>query len=232
MPTAKKREKVKELQSLLSQSQVLVFTDYRGMSVAEITNLRRQLREKGVEYHVTKNTLTELAANRANLGSVPSLLDGPTAIAFIGDDIPGGTKALTDYIRTSRTVMSIRGGIMGNQVLNPDQVGDLTKMLTREQYIAQVLGTMKAPMNNLVNVLSGTIRGVMNVLNAHIEKLKEAGDTTMAADGAAPASDDGQQTTDNAAPAAAEVPEVPEAAEAAEATDAASDDTEAAAEPA
>jgi large subunit ribosomal protein L10 len=183
MPTTKKRVKVKELQALLTGSQVLIFTDYRGMTVSEITNLRRQLRDKGVEYHVTKNTLTTLAATRANLDmeTLTPLLDGPTAIAFVGEDIPGGTKALSDFVRTSR-VMSIRGGMVGRQIITADQVSDLTKILTREQYIAQMLGSMKAPMSNLVGVLSNTIRGVMNVLNAHIEKRKEAGEGQEATD--------------------------------------------------
>src|SRR5687768_6053236 len=138
MPTAKKRATVKELQGLLSSSQVLIFTDYRGLSVSEITNLRRQLREKGVEYHVTKNTLTTLAANRANIdvNILGQLLDGPTAIAFVGDDIPGGAKALSDFARTARSTLQIRGGLVGRQVISADQVNDLTKILTREQYVA------------------------------------------------------------------------------------------------
>jgi large subunit ribosomal protein L10 len=178
MPTAKKRETVKELQGLLSSSQVLIFTDYRGLSVAEITNLRRQLREKGVEYHVAKNTLTTLAANRANLDvdTLGKLLDGPTAIAFVGDDIPGGAKALSDFVRTARSTLQIRGGLVGRQIISADQVGDLTKILTREQYVAQMLGSMKAPMSNLVGVLSNTIRGFMNVVNAYVEKRKESGE--------------------------------------------------------
>jgi large subunit ribosomal protein L10 len=186
MPTAKKRETVKELQQLLTTSQVLIFTDYRGMSVAEITNLRRQLREKGVEYHVAKNTLANLAATRANLDTaiLGEMLDGPTAIAFVGDDIPGGARALRDFVRTARSTLQIRGGMVGKQLINADQVDDLTRILSREQYIAQMLGSMKAPMSNLVGVLSNTIRGFMNVLNAHIEKLKEGGDTS--AEGAAP----------------------------------------------
>src|SRR5436305_12244244 len=108
MPTAKKKEAVKELQELLQNSQVLIFTDYRGLSVADITNLRRQLRDKGVEYHVTKNTLTILAAQHAGLGELAELLDGPTAIAFVGDGIPGAAKGLGDCGRTSR-ILQIRG---------------------------------------------------------------------------------------------------------------------------
>src|SRR6476619_7159308 len=110
MPTARKKEAVKELQDLFTKSQVLIFTDYRGLSVADITNLRRQLREKGVEYHVTKNTLTTRAAEHAGLETLGPLLDGPTAIAFVGDDIPGAAKVIGDFARTSR-ILHIRGGL-------------------------------------------------------------------------------------------------------------------------
>jgi large subunit ribosomal protein L10 len=185
MPTTRKKEIVKDLHGLLSNSQVLVFTDYRGMTVAEISNLRRQLREKGVEYHVTKNTLTTLAANRVGMEGLEQMLDGPTAIAFVGDDIPGGAKVLSDFVKTSK-VLTIRGGLAGRTVLNPDQVSDLTKILTREQYIAKMLGSMQSPISSMMNVLNGTIRGFMNVMQARIDQLKEQGDTSEAAEDAAP----------------------------------------------
>ncbi|HYP39494.1 MAG TPA: 50S ribosomal protein L10 [Chloroflexia bacterium] len=194
MPTTRKKEIVKDLHGLLSNSQVLVFTDYRGMTVAEISNLRRQLREKGVEYHVTKNTLTTLAANRVGMEGLEQMLDGPTAIAFVGDDIPGGAKVLADFVKTSK-VLTIRGGLAGRMVLNPEQVSDLTKILTREQYIAKMLGSMQSPISSMMNVLNGTIRGFMNVMQARIDQLKEQGDTSGATEDAAPEATVAEATT-------------------------------------
>ncbi len=185
MPTTKKRETVKELQQLFANSQVLIFTDYRGLKVSDITALRRQLREKGVEYHVTKNTLTTLAANRAGLQGLEDMLDGPTAIAFVKDDIPGAARVLGDFARTSR-ILEIRGGLMGHTRLSPDQVGDLTKIKTREEYIAQILGSMQSPIVSFVNVLNGTIQGFVNVLQARIDQMNEQGGAE-----AAPPSGDG-----------------------------------------
>ena len=215
MPTTRKKEIVKDLHGLLSGSQVLVFTDYRGMTVAEISNLRRQLREKGVEYHVTKNTLTTLAANRAGMEGLEQMLDGPTAIAFVGDDIPGGAKVLADFAKVSK-VLTIRGGLAGRIVLNPDQVSDLTKILTREQYIAKMLGSMQSPISSLMNVMNGTIRGFMNVMQARIDQLKEQGDTSEAAEGAAPEASIEETapqatTADDAAPEASIAEATPEA---------------------
>lgn len=174
MPTTHKKELVRELQQLLQNSEVLIFTDYRGMSVADLTNLRRQLREKGVEYHITKNTLTTLAAERSGLDNLEALLDGPTAIAFVGNDIPGGAKVITDFARTSRA-MQIRGGLIGHTLLNPDQVGDLTKILPREQYVAKLIGSMQSPINGMVNSLAGIIRGFMNVMQARVDQMNEQG---------------------------------------------------------
>lgn len=174
MATKKKKETVKELGHLFANSQVLIFTDYRGLKVSEITNLRRVLRDKGVEFHVTKNTLAELAAHRHSMDSMIPMLDGPTAIAFVGDDIPGAAKALTDFVRTSK-ILQIRGGLMGSKTITADQVSDLTKILSKEQYIAQLLGSMKAPIQNFVNVLNAPLQGFVNVLNARLDQLKGEG---------------------------------------------------------
>ncbi len=181
MATKKKKEKVKELGNLFANSQVLIFTDYRGLKVSDITNLRRVLREKGVEYHVTKNTLAELAAHRSGMDSMLPMLDGPTAIAFVGDDIPGAAKALTDFVRISK-VLQIRGGLMGNKTISADQVSDLTKILTKEQYLSQLLGAIRAPIQNFVNVLNAPLQGFVNVLNARLDKLKEEGGTAEPAE--------------------------------------------------
>lgn len=175
MPTTKKKATVKEIEHLFSSSQVLIFTDYRGLTVADITNLRRQLREKGVEYHVTKNTLTILASGRAGFGDLGTLLDGPTAIAFVGDDIPGAAKVLNDFVRTSR-ILQIRGGLVGHSTLNVDQVSDLTKILPREQYIAKLLGSMQSPISGMMGALTGIMRGFVNVLQARVDQMKEQGD--------------------------------------------------------
>lgn len=188
MPTARKKETVKEINQLFNQSQVLIFTDYRGLRVSDLNNLRRQLRDKGVEYHISKNTLTTLAAKRAGVDQMGNLLDGPTAIAFVGDDIPGAAKVLQDFVRTSR-ILTIRGGLAGKQVLNADQVSDLTKVLPREQYIAKIMGSLNMPVTSLVSVLANTIRGFMNVLNALIDQQGGAPETaetgeTASTDGA------------------------------------------------
>lgn len=223
MATKKKKETVKELNQLFTNSQVLIFTDYRGLKVSDITNLRRTLREKGVEFHVAKNTLAELAATRTGMEGMVPMLDGPTAIAFVGDDIPGAAKALTDFVRTSK-ILQIRGGLMGNKTISADEVNDLTKILTKEQYISQLLGSMKAPIQSFANVLNAPIQNFVNVLNATLDKMKEGGlgaGATAAAEAPAEAgatqeaATETSENTEAAEPVAAEAP-----AETAETTDA------------
>lgn len=179
MATVRKRETVKELNQLFTKSEVMIFTDYRGLTVADLKSLRRQLRDKDVEYHIAKNSLTTIAARRAGQEGLADMLDGPTAIAFVGQDIPGAAKVLQDFVRTSK-IMTIRGGLAGKQILSADQVGDLTKILTREQYIAKMMGSLNSPAQNIVGVLSNTLRGLMNVFQARIDQMNEGGETAPA----------------------------------------------------
>jgi large subunit ribosomal protein L10 len=176
MATKRKKETVKELGHLFANSSVLIFTDYRGLKVSDLTNLRRVLRDKGVEYHITKNTLAELAAHRASMDGMLPMLDGPTAIAFVGEDIPGAAKVLTDFVRTSK-ILQIRGGLMGNKTISADEIGDLTKILTKEQYLSQLMGAMRAPIQNFVNVLNAPIQSFVNVLSARLDQMKEGGES-------------------------------------------------------
>jgi large subunit ribosomal protein L10 len=216
MATKKKKQTVKELNQLFTDSQVLIFTDYRGLRVSDINLLRRQLRDKGVEYHVAKNSLATLAASRAGMEQMTDMLDGPTAIAFVNDDIPGAAKVLSDFVRTSR-ILRIRGGLMGSSVLNEYEVGELTKIKTREEYLAQLFGSMRAPIQNFVNVLNAPLQNFVNVLNARLDQIKEgaATDTTAVAETNETVTMSAEPTTAGAeaAPEAAEAaPEVAEAA--------------------
>lgn len=181
MPTAKKQEAVAELVSLLSQSKIAILTDYRGMTVSEMSDLRRRLREAGVELHVTKNTLTRLAAERTHKGELGSLLVGPTAVAFGKDDEVRTARVLVDYVRGTRTVLKIKGGVVGSQVVNADQVTTLATLPPKDQLIAQVLGGLQSPLAGLLSVLQGNVRSLAGVLEAIRQQMEET------SGGAAPA---------------------------------------------
>jgi large subunit ribosomal protein L10 len=170
MPTPKKEATVEELVVLLRNSQVAVLTDYRGMSVATITQLRRQLRDKGVEYHVTKNTLMTRAAHEAGVPQLEEMLIGPTAIAFVGDDIAGGIKALNDFVRTSRLSNLIRGALFGPSLVPADKVESLATIPTRQQLYGQIVGNINGPLTNLVGTLNGLLSQLVNTLQNYADK--------------------------------------------------------------
>jgi len=177
MPTVKKSETIEGLSELLKQNPLAILTEYRGMTVAEITNLRKQLRAKGAEYHVTKNTLLLRAANELGYKNLEEALSGPTAVAFVGEDLVGGVKSVLDYARTARAdskgtkVFVVKHGILQGQLIKSDEIEDLTKLPSKEEMISKMLGSLNAPVSGLVNVLASAPRNLVNVLNAPLRDL-------------------------------------------------------------
>lgn len=165
MPTEKKAGTVEHLVDLFGKSTVQVVTEYRGMTVAEITKLRRQLLTSGTEYHVSKNTLTRLAISKLGYHEVDTILSGPTAIAFVSGDLVKGVKSLLDFQKDSK-VFVVKAGILGGKVIEGERLTDLTKLPSKEELISKMLGSLNAPASNLVGVLSQTPRNVVNVLAA------------------------------------------------------------------
>jgi large subunit ribosomal protein L10 len=180
MPTAQKAATIGELTSLLKNSQVAVVTDYRGLSVAAISQLRRSLRGKA-ELHITKNTLLTRAAQDANVPQLTELLTGPTAIAFIQDDIAGSIKTLNDFVRTSR-ILTLRGALFGPSLVPADKVGDLANVPTRQQLYAQIVGALQGPLNNLVGTLNQSYSQVVFALQAYADKQGDATTTATSDD--------------------------------------------------
>lgn len=215
MPTAEKQKTISELSSLMKKSTMMVLTDYRGMTVAELGDLRQQMRQRGMEYHITKNTLTVLAAQDAGLNMTPELRDlfnGPTAIAFIPEDIAAGSKMLNDYLRTAR-IMKVKAALVEGQLMKAESLSDLAKMPTRQQLLASVLGGVQAPLTSLASRLNQILSGLATALQQHADKLG-GGDNAPAAENTAAgenASDSNSAAgSDNPAPAAEEA--APEAA--------------------
>jgi large subunit ribosomal protein L10 len=160
---------VEELTQILAGAQTLFVSDYRGLTVAQLTELRAQLRARGASLHVTKNTLARIAAQRAGRENVVSLLTGPTAITFCGDDLVGVAKALADFGRLHKE-LDVRGGVMQDRLIDAAAVKALATLPPRDVLIAQVVGTVAAPISGLVTVLQGTIGGFVRALNQVAEQ--------------------------------------------------------------
>jgi large subunit ribosomal protein L10 len=165
---------IEEAVGLLDGAQALYVSDYRGLTVAQLTELRGALREWGATLHVLKNTLTAIAAERAGRDSLKELLTGPTAVTFCGEDLVGPAKALSDYARTHPTLV-VRGGLLQGDLLDADGVRRLGALPPRDVLIGQVVGTMAAPLTGLVTVLQGTISGFVRALNQVAEQRAAAG---------------------------------------------------------
>lgn len=172
MRREKKTLLIDELQEVLSKCNVGIFTDYRGLSTPEITDLRRRLRESGIEYKVVKNTLLRFAAERAGKDELISLLEGPIAIAFGYGDITEPSKALADYTRTSKSSLSIKGGFIGDSLLTSEDILTISTLPPREILLAKVVGGMQGPIAALLNYLTAPIIGITGVLQARIKQLE------------------------------------------------------------
>lgn len=165
---------VAEIKDKLSRAQSVVLADYRGLNVAQATELRKQLREAGIEYKVVKNTLTIIAARECGLDGLASLLTGPTAIAFGYDDPVAPAKILSEFAKANKD-LELKGGVLDGQVMNVEDVKALADLPSREELLAQVLRGMQAPIAGFVNVLQGTIRNFVYALDAVRKQKEEAG---------------------------------------------------------
>jgi large subunit ribosomal protein L10 len=168
-----KEQQVVSLADQLSRAKVTVLADYRGLSVSEITALRRRLRDANAEFHVAKNTMTRRAAERLGKSDLVPYLVGPTGLALGYGDEAALARAITEFARTSR-ILTVKAGMLGNRVLAAEEVSRLAELPGREQLLAQVVGGIQAPIAGLVNVLSGTLRGLVVVLEGRRQQLEGA----------------------------------------------------------
>lgn len=172
MSREKKTEIIDNLQELFSRCSVAVLTDYRGQSANEMTELRRRLREAGIDYKVVKNTLVRFAAQRSGREELLGFFEGPVAIAFGYGDITEPAKALAGYIEESKASMPIKGGFLADRLLTKEEVVTLSTLPTKEMLIARVVGGMQGPISALVSQLSSPITGLIAGLQARIQQLE------------------------------------------------------------
>lgn len=165
MPKQEKIDVVSEIKVDIENSAAMFLTDYRGLRVIESEALRRKLRDVGAEYKVVKNTLFELAMGGNVDDTLKQVLAGPTAIAFVSKDPVAGAKALQEFMREHKA-MSVKGGLVEGQFLTPERVTALSKIPPKEVLIAQMLGSIQAPLSGLVGTLQGVLSGLVYTLQA------------------------------------------------------------------
>lgn len=168
-----KSQVVAEIKEKLEKASTVVLADYRGLTVAQVTELRVQMRAAGVDYRVLKNTLIRRAANEVGISGLDSFLEGPTAVAF-GADPVAPAKVLADFAKNIKVkTFAIKAGIVEGKVVGPEGVKALADLPSREVLLAQVLRGMQAPLSGMANVLQGPIRKLGYALE-EVRKLKEA----------------------------------------------------------
>ena len=172
MSKEKKAQIIDSLQEVFTKCSIGILTNYRGLSASEMTNLRRMLRESGIGYKVVKNTLARFAAERAGKDELVSLFEGPIAIAFGYGDIAEPARTLADYIRTSKSSLSIKGGFLGDKLLNSEDVITLSTLPSREVLLGKILCGMQIPILTLASCLTTPIKGIIGVLQDRIQQLE------------------------------------------------------------
>ena len=169
MPQQDKQELVQKLREDIEGASALILTDYRGLTVSEITALRRKLREAGADYKVVKNTLFGLAAGELTERGLGRMLAGPTAVAFVHNEPIASAKAIADFAQEHKT-LSIKGGLVEGCLYGADQIQALSKVPPREVLIARMMGLMQSPIANLVGAMQGLISNLVYTIQAVSEK--------------------------------------------------------------
>lgn len=169
----KKQELVANYREKLERSQAVILTNYQGLNVAQISELRNRLRTVGTGYQVIKNTLLRLALQEAKLPQMDTLLEEPTAIGLCYQEVQPAVRVLVEYTREA-SPFGLKGGLLGHRLLTTEDINWLANLPSREVLLAQVLAGFQSPMRELVNVLSGPMRGLITVLKARGDQLASA----------------------------------------------------------
>jgi large subunit ribosomal protein L10 len=177
LPKARKEQKAEQVELLaekLKRAKVAVLTDYRGLKVSQIQELRGKLRGGEVEYRVVKNTLARRAADAAGHRALESEIKGPVAIAFGYDDLGTPSRLINEFVRATRLKVEVVGGLVEGRVFSPDQMKQLADLPSREALIAQLMGTLQSPVAQLVGIMQTPLQQLHGVLEAYKTKMEAA----------------------------------------------------------
>jgi len=172
MDKTEKERVVDELTARLKETDTLIVADYRGLTMPQIDELRGKLLEHGARFTVVKNTLTRRAAEAAGADALLTLLEGPSAIAFIESegDMVAVAKALADSAKDTK-ILEIRGGLMQGRTISADEVEELSKLPPFDVLRGQVLGAIVAPLQNLLGLVNAPLQNLVGLIDARIEQL-------------------------------------------------------------
>lgn len=168
-----KQALVKEIAQKFENAQGVVLVDYRGLNVEEVTELRKQARDNGVEYKVYKNSMMRFAAKDAGVDGLLDVLVGPTAVAFCDSDAVKPAKIINDFAKEHKA-LEVKAGVVEGKVLDVQGVEALAKLPSREVLVAKALGGLNAPIAGFVGVLNANLSGLVRTLGAIAEQKQQA----------------------------------------------------------
>ena len=175
---------IAEIATHIDESEAIFAVDYRGITVAQVAELRAKLRESDATFKVVKNSLTERAADQSGAEALKDYLSGPTALTFVRGDVATAAKAVADYARATQ-LLPFKGGLMEGAPIDVDQIRSLSRLPSREVLYGQLVGVVASPIGGLVGSLGGLIGGLAVALG-QVNAKKESGELP-AAQAAAPA---------------------------------------------
>jgi large subunit ribosomal protein L10 len=204
---------VEEVRDKLRDADAAVLTEYRGLTVTALAELRGALRPASTEYKVFKNTLARRAAEGAGLSDLLPLLEGPVAIAFVHGDAVVAAKALRDFARTNPALV-IKGGLLGPRVLSPDEMRSLAEIEPREVLLARLAGGFQAPLTKAAGLFQAFTRNFAYGMRAYIDQRDDGGEPAAepesspapASEASAPAAGDDAPDPDAGPPEASPAP--------------------------
>jgi large subunit ribosomal protein L10 len=203
MPSTKKIERVAELKGQIEGSTALLLTEYRGLTVAEITELRKSLRDGGARFAVIKNTLMRRALEQTDAAELGSLFDGPSAVAFVQEDPVAAAKSVTAAAKRFPALV-LKGGFVEGRLLNADEAKSLADLESREVMLSKLAGLMKGEMSRAAAVFQATQARFLSLLEAYKAKLPQGSEAEAAAQDEAAPEAETAAPADEAAPETAE----------------------------
>ena len=174
MPTPQKEATVAELKELVAKANIVISAEYRGLKVRELTQLRRALRDAGIDARVVKNRLFQIAAEQAGVAGAGGVVEGPSMVIFGYGDVVSPSKVLADYMRTARNSFAPKKVYMDGQVQAGSIVAELASLPSREELIGRLAGAFVQPGQTLAILLNDSIQQFARLVDARVNQLDEA----------------------------------------------------------
>lgn len=170
---ARKDELVAQYTELINESRAIFMTEYKGMNVKKMENLRDEIAKADGRFHITKNTLLKIALEQTDHPVPEEILKGQIATGFALSEVPSMAKTLVDFAKSDEN-MVVRGAILSGRILSVDEVEALAKLPSLEQLRAQLIGLINAPATNIASVITNGVRQVINVIDAYAKSEEAA----------------------------------------------------------